>query len=233
MDDSQVAVATITWPRSTAEEVLLGRSLQSLGEVGLPVAVADRGTSAAFSHAVRQLPGFWVTIQSRPGLVAQVKASIALAATFDTPFILYAEPDKEGFFKNRLHDFLHRAPDADDVGVVIASRSDASFKTFPPMQRCTESIANNLCELRLGYPGDFLYGPFLMTRNLLPHVASVEDRVGWGWRLSTFVAAHRARLQVVGVTDDYRCPLGQRTENDTDRMHRVRQLSENILGLVA
>ena len=101
------------------------------------------------------------------------------------------------------------------------------------MQRCTEAIANHLCGSRLGYAGDFLYGPFLMIRNLLPHVASVEDPVGWGWRLSTFVAAHGAGLRVVSVTDDNRCPPGQRTENDTDRMHRVRQLSENILGLVA
>ena len=233
MDASQVAVATITWPRSIDEELLLGRSLQSLGQAGLPVAVADRGTSGAFSHAVRQIPGFCVTIQSQPGLVAQVKASIALAATFNTSFILYAEPDKESFFKNRLRDFLHRAPDGEDVGVVVASRSNESFMTFPPMQRWTEALANYLCGLRLGYPGDFLYGPFLMTRNLLPHVASVQDRVGWGWRLSTFVAAHRAGLRVVSVTDDHRCPLGQRTENDADRMHRVRQLSENILGLVA
>jgi hypothetical protein len=233
MDASQVAVATITWPRSTDEEVLLGRSLRSLGEAGLPVAVTDRGTSAAFSHAVSQLPGFRVTIRTQPGLVAQVKDSIALAATFDTSFILYAEPDKESFFKNRLRDFLHRAPDAEDVGVVVASRSNESFKTFPSMQRCTEAIANYLCGLRLGYPGDFLYGPFLMTRNLLAHVARLEDRVGWGWRLSTFVAAHRAGLRVISVTDDYPCPLGQRTENDADRLHRVRQLNENILGLVA
>src|SRR5687767_1300819 len=123
MDAWQVAVATITWPKSTDEEVLLGRSLQSLGEAGLPVAVADRGTSAAFSHAIRQLPGFRATIPHQPRLVAQVKASIALAATFDTSFILYAESDKETFFKDSLRDFLDRAPDDQDVGVVVASRS--------------------------------------------------------------------------------------------------------------
>ena len=96
-----------------------------------------------------------------------------------------------------------------------------------------QALANYLCGLRLGYPGDFLYGPFLMTRNLLPHVASVRRPRGLGLAIVHFVAAHRAGLRVVSVTDDHRCPLGQRTENDADRMHRVRQLSENILGLVA
>ena len=198
----------------------------------MPVAVADRGTSPAFSDAIRQLPGFRVTIPSEPGLVAQVKASIALAATFSKPFILYVEPDKELFFKNRLRDFVQRASAHHDVGVVLASRSDRSFETFPQVQQDTERIANHVCGRRLGSSGDFLYGPFLMTRHLLRHVASLETRLGWGWRLSTFVAAHRSGLRVLRVTDDYPCPVGQRTENDADRMHRVRQLSENLLGLV-
>ena len=231
MHAHDVAVATMTWPRSRDEQLLLRRALQSLSEAGLPVAVADRGTSPAFSGAIRQLPGFRVTIPSESGLVAQVKASIALAATFGTPFILYVEPDKESFFKDRLRDFLHRASDRGDVGVVLASRSDESFETFPPGQQCTERIANYLCGRRLGSSGDFLYGPFLMTRKLLPHVTTLDARLGWGWRLSTFVAAHRSGLRILRVTDDYQCPVGQRTENDADRMHRVRQLSENLMGL--
>ena len=232
MDPSDVAVATMTWPRSAGEEVLLGRALQSLSEAGMPVAVADRGTSPAFSDAIRQLPGFRVTMTFEPGLVAQVKASIALAATFATPFILYVEPDKELFFKDRLRAFLQRASDHADVGVVLPSRSDESFETFPQQQQYTERIANQMCGRRLGFAGDFLYGPFLMTRSLLPHVAQLETRLGWGWRPSTFVAAHRLGLRVLRVTDDYQCPIAQRTENDEDRMHRLHQLSENLLGLL-
>ena len=72
-----------------------------------------------------------------------------------------------------------------------------------------------------------------MTRSLLPHVANLETHLGWGWRLSTFVAAHRSGLRVAQVTDDYQCPVAQRTENDADRMHRLRQLSENLFGLGA
>ena len=198
----------------------------------MPVAVADRGTSPAFSDVIKQLPGFHLTIPSQPGLVGQVKASMALAATFATPFILYVEPDKELFFKYWLRDFLGRASDRADVGVVLASRSDESFETFPQGQQDTERIANQLCGRCIGSSGDFLYGPFLMTRSLLPHVANLETRLGWGWRLSTFVAAHRSGLRVVQVTDDYRCPLAQRTDSDSDRMHRLRQLSENLLGLL-
>lgn len=232
MDPSQVAVATITWPRSTDEEELLGRSLKLLGEAGVPVAVADRDTSAAFSQRLKQLFGFRVTIQSKPGLVPQVQASIALAATFGTPFILYVESDKELFFEKRLRDFIRHAPDHDDVGVVLASRSEESFQTFPEMQRYTEGIANHLCGQRLRCPGDFFYGPFLMARTLLPHISNLDARLGWGWRPSTFVAAHRRGLHLLHVIDDHCCPPNQQNENDAEQIHRIRQLSENILGLI-
>ena len=232
MDSSQVAVATITWPRSTEEEELLARSLKLLAEAGLPVGVADRGTSAPFSQRLKQLPGFRVTIPSTPGLVPQVQASIALAATFGTRFILYVESDKELFFENRLRDFVRHAPDHDDVGVVLASRSEESFQTFPEMQRYTEGIANHLCGQRLRCPGDFFYGPFLMTRTLLSHISNLDARLGWGWRPSTFVAAQRRGLHLLHVIDDHCCPPSQQNENDAEQIHRIRQLSENILGLI-
>jgi hypothetical protein len=232
MDLSQVAVATITWPRTTEEEELLARSLTRLAEAGLPVAVADRGTSAAFSQRLKPLPGFRVTTPAKPGLVPQVQSCIALAATFRTPFILYVESDKELFFENRLRDFIRQAADHNDVGVVLASRSDKSFQTFPEVQRHTEGIANYLCGRRLGCPGDFFYGPFLMSRTLLSHISNLEARLGWGWRPSTFVDAHRRGLRLVHVIDDHCCPPNQQNENDAEQIHRIRQLSENMLGLI-
>jgi hypothetical protein len=35
------------------------------------------------------------------------------------------------------------------------------------------------------------------------------------------------------VTGDYPCPPDQRVEDDAERTHRLRQLGENILGLIA
>src|SRR4051812_26513901 len=131
MDPGQIAVATITWARSDAEETLLRRSLALLAGAGLPLAIADTGTSVAFTAFLRALPDTTITVPEEHGLVAQVQASVALAASVGRPFILYTEPDKEFFFEHRMHDFLRRVPAQSDAGVALASRSAGSFQTFP------------------------------------------------------------------------------------------------------
>jgi hypothetical protein len=229
-------VATITWARSAAEEALLRRSLQSLARLGWPVAVADAGTNPAFGEFLDSLPGFSVTRPSDRGLVPQVKASMALAATFGTPFILYSEPDKQRFFDAGLHDFVRRAGETGgdgEPGVALAARSAGSFATYPPMQRYAEGVINDLCAAFMGRHGDYSYGPFMMTRALLARVATLPSDLGWGWRHAVFQAAHRASLRVEHVIDDYRCPPDQRVEDDAERAHRLRQLSDNIRGLIA
>jgi hypothetical protein len=232
MDPSQVAVATITWARSPDEERLLRRSLRLLAAAGLPVVVADAGGSPAFTAFLGQLPAFCVTVPGPDGLVSQVQASIEGAARLGRPYLLYVEPDKERFFESALRDFIARAPDGGGAGVVLASRTDASFSTFPPMQRYAEGVINHLCGQLVERTGDYSYGPFLMSRTLAPHVASLEPRLGWGWRHSTFRAAHRAGLQVHHVAGDYECPPEQRVEDEAERAHRLRQLAQNLLGLL-
>lgn len=232
MDSSHVAVATISWARSDREETLLRRSLPLLAASGLPVAIADKGTNAGFTEFLTNLAGFSISVPPDQGLVAQAKASVELAATFGRPFILYVEPDKELFFDHGLHEFLRQAPEQRGVGVVLASRSAASLETFPPVQRYTEGVINYLCAQLLGPAGDYSYGPFLMNRALLPHLANLQPRLGWGWRHFMFRAAYREGLSLVHVSADYPCPPGQRSEDDAERLHRMRQLSENILGLI-
>src|SRR5215208_7224778 len=105
MDRTLVVVATITWARTPLEDERLRRSLEQLAEVHIPVAVADAGTDPRFTDFLSQLPGFQVTVPSERGLVAQVTASVDLAAGFGTPFILYTEPDKSHFFERDLRAF--------------------------------------------------------------------------------------------------------------------------------
>jgi hypothetical protein len=165
------------------------------------------------------------------GLVGQVKACVRLAGAFGTPFIMYVESDKEWFFGPPLSAFVDRAPDGDEVGVVLAARDATSFETFPPMQRFTEGVINRLCGDLIA-PGDYSYGPFLMNRALLPHVAGLQESVGWGWRHSVFREAHRRGLRVLHVVGNYPCPVEDRVEDASERTHRLRQLSQNILGLI-
>ena len=147
-------------------------------------------------------------------------------------YLLYTEPDKQFFFEHRLKDFLEAASNHPEAGVILASRSRESLLTFPPMQRYTEGVINHLCGELMGVPCDYSYGPFLLNRTLVPFVESLDPRLGWGWRHSLFRTAHRQGLRVVPVTDDYPCPDNQRSEDDEDRAHRMRQLSENVLGLI-
>jgi hypothetical protein len=230
MDSSQVAVSTISWARSPEEEAVLRRSLMILADSGMPLAIADTGTSATFTSFLRQLPGVHVTVPTHRGLVAQVQASFAVAATFGRDFILYTEPDKEFFFAHGMSSFLRRVPHEIDLGVALASRSAESFESFPRMQRYTEGVINHLCAERMGPAGDYSYGPMLISRALLPHVATLGNEIGWGWRPSTCLAAHRTGRLIVHVMDSYPCPPDQHCEDDAERMHRMRQLSQNVLG---
>ncbi len=233
MRNTEVAVATITWARTAAEEALLGTSLEALAELGLPVAVANRGGSAAFHSRLRSLPGIQVCTPTERGLVPQVQASMATAATFGRRFVLYTEPDKHFFFRERLRGFLEASPDDDGLGVTIAGRSVDSFSTFPPTQRFTEAVINRLCGDMVGMAGDYSYGPFLVNAALLTTISAVKQQIGWGWRHALFVAAARGGFRVVHITGDYPCPPDQRIEDAAERTHRMRQLSENIRGLLA
>jgi hypothetical protein len=232
MESSQVAVATMTWARTHEEEDVLRRSLTKLAAGGLRVAVADAGTASGFLQFLKRLPEVSVIVPSERGLVAQVKASLAAAGSLDTRFILYTEPDKEFFFERQMHDFLRAAEDGDDVGAVLAARSAGSFATFPPMQQYTEGVINTLCAELIGVVGDYSYGPFLMNRSLLPFVVALGPHLGWGWRHFVFRTAHQQGLRVIPIVGDYSCPEDQRTEDDSERAHRLRQLSQNLLGLV-
>lgn len=230
MQLGSVSIATITWTRSPAEEAVLRRSLSRLAELKVPVAVADAGSSEPFVTFLKSLSGFRVVVPGRSGLVAQVTASLELAAQGGAPYLLYTEPDKEQFFGDSLQQFVEAAGDA-DARVAIAARSDDSFATFPPLQRYTEGVLNHLCATVIGHPGDYSYGPFLMTRALLSAAADLRPDLGWGWRPCMFLAAHRRGLRLQHVVGHHPCPVDQQTEDDQEQMHRLRQLSQNISGL--
>ena len=222
----------MTWARSVDESRALIRSLTRLSDAGYPVAVADRGTDRDFAAALQRIAGLTVTVPESAGLVDQVQASFRIAAALATPFVLYAESDKEEFFANRLERFLAAAPSSADIGVALASRSERAFNTFPAVQRYTEGVINHLCSQVTAVPGDYSYGPFLMSSVLMKNITDLNPALGWGWRPAMFVAASRRGLRIAHVVDDHDCPPDQREEDESARAHRLRQLSQNISGLI-
>ncbi|HEY7169857.1 MAG TPA: hypothetical protein VH417_03360 [Vicinamibacterales bacterium] len=228
-----IPVATVTLARSAEEQALLERALKCLADGRRVIAVADGGSTPTFVDAIRTLPGTTIVPpDGDPGLLAQVKGSLRAALDTGARAILYTEPDKEEFFSGALDRFLRAGASIDNAGIVVAARSARSFATFPDTQRYTEGVINTLCGEYTGVPGDYSYGPFLVDRRLVPHVLAIADDVGWGWRPFVFAVASRLGLRVELIEGDYLCPAGQRVDDAAERLHRIRQLEQNLKGLI-
>ena len=227
-----VCVATMAWARDSGEERILRAALAALHGTDLPLTVADKGGNAAFTQFLGTLPGVSVVPSPVGSLVAQVQASLRAAERAGTRFVLYTEPDKEHFFAARLAPFLDHAPRSAGVGVVLAARSRASFATFPAIQQYTEGVINHLMGEVTAQPGDYSYGPMLLSRELLPEVIALDPDVGWGWRHFAVCRAVRRGLTVHLVEDDHPCPAEGRLDEAGERAHRLRQLAQNITGLL-
>jgi len=223
----------MTLARTPAERALLERALRRLADGRRLVAVADGGSGKTFVDAVGALAATTVVpAEGRPGLLVQVKASLRAAVATGARAIVYTEPDKEDFFNGGLDRFLRAAAALEDGGVVLAARSASSFATFPETQRYTEGVINTLCGEYTGVPGDYSYGPFSLDRRLVPHVLALTEDVGWGWRPFAFGLARRLGLRVDLIEGDYVCPAQQRAEAAAERLHRIRQLEQNLRGLI-
>jgi hypothetical protein len=234
MDYGEVAVATMTWARDAAEERRLRESLPLLAGLGPPVFVTDGGSGRPFLDFLQALPHFRVSEAGARGVWPQARASIRAAAdATDARFVLYTEPDKRDFFRGGLREFVEGATADEDVGVVLASRSAESFATFPEFQRRTETAINRCCAEVLGVEADFTYGPFLLNRALIPHLSRAADAIGWGWRPYAFGTARALGYRILQWEGSPPCPPEQREDGKAERLYRVRQLGQNIQGLVS
>jgi hypothetical protein len=232
MDLSEVALATMTWARDAAEEALLRESLPLLAELGAPVFVTDGGSGAAFVEFLRSLSHVNICESSGRGPWAQARRSLLAAYDTGRRFLLYTESDKSDFFRRTLREFVAGAPGDEDVGVVLASRSAESFQTFPEFQRRTEEAINRCCAEVVGADFDFSYGPFLLNRNLVPHLDGAAGDLGWGWRPYAFGTARRLGYRVESLSKDLPCPPAQREDGSAERLYRMRQLAQGVAGLL-
>jgi hypothetical protein len=232
MTAAEVAIATITLVRSPDDAEARREDIEALAAAGAPVAVADGGSPDEFVRSIEAIAGVSVIRSAGGGLIGQARESLGRARAHGAGWLLYTEPDKRDFFATHLADFLDRAALSEDTGIVLASRSSSSFETFPPVQQYTETVANRLCRDATHLHADFMYGPFLLHPRLLRFLDDLPSSVGWGWRPFLFGLAPRLGLRVTRVEGHYICPPGQRLPDEAERLHRMRQLSQNIDGLV-
>jgi len=225
---NDVSVATISWARNDAEEKVLEISLKQLAQLGLHVFIADGGSSQKFLQFLYSFSNF--TVFHASGLWPQAKASITPAAN-ETKFVLYTEPDKLEFFSKHLHVML-KEPRVENTGVILASRSAKGFSTFPVFQQLTENTINQCCKEVIKKDIDYCYGPFLFNSRLIPFVNSVNSDCGWGWRPFLFTIAHRLGFSVETYQNDFNCPADQRNDHEAERIYRMKQLTQNLNGLI-
>jgi hypothetical protein len=232
LDKRHIAIATITWARDAGEEQVLRQSLESLAALDIPVFVTDGGSGQEFLNFLKSFPQFTLLTSQARGVWAQAKSSLQAAFSAGSAFICYTEPDKGDFFRTALSSFLAAAPDQDPAGILLASRSASSFTSFPAFQRTTETAINQCCAEVIGPAVDYTYGPFLMRRDLVAYLDLVKEDIGWGWRPFIFGIAPRLGYQVASWQGEFNCPEGQQADSPAERLYRMRQLSQNIQGLV-
>jgi hypothetical protein len=84
----------------------------------------------------------------------------------------------------------------------------------------------------IGKKFDYTYGPFLLNSRLVPYLDHIKEDIGWGWRPYLFSVADRLGLEVAATTQNFQCPPDQQEDDAKERIYRMRQLEQNIRGIV-
>lgn len=230
MDRRDIAIATISWARNENEEHLLKTSLTYLSSLGVPIYITDGGSGESFIEVIRNLPNIHL-LQPVKGLWAQAKNSLEAAHETGKPFVFYTEPDKAHFFSSSLSAFFDEIEATEKTGIYMASRSSKAFASFPSFQQMTETTINNCCAELIGKQYDYVYGPFLMNKNIIPSLHNLPQNIGWGWRPYAFNIGGRLGYEIKSFVGDFYCPKDQRLDDAAERIYRMKQLTQNIEGL--
>lgn len=232
MNTNDIAIATITWARDKQEEELLEQSLRHLAELKLPVFICDGGSSENFINFLKSIPHFSLVSPASKGVWSQAKASLFAAFDAGSKFIFYTEPDKQHFFEKGMATMLAQVNVDEQTGVIKASRTVNAFATFPRFQQMTETTINNCISEIIGTNADYTYGPFILNSKLLPYLAALKDDIGWGWRPYATCICKALGLRVENVAGEFYCPPNQRQDTAEERIYRIKQLNQNIQGIV-
>ncbi len=230
MHKNKLSVTTITWARDEQEETLLRSALSRLALMQIPVFVTDGGSGESFIEFLYSLPNFTVVQPLGKGLWNQVNSSLHATLSSNKTHVLYTEPDKLDFFTNSLENFIEEAYET--MGIVLASRTEEAFASFPAFQQTTETSINFCCAEVIHQPFDFTYGPFILNRKLIPFLKDLPADIAWGWRPFAFCIAHRLGYSIQEIKADNYCPVDQRQDSPKERIYRMKQLHQNIEGVV-
>ncbi len=225
------AIATMTLARNAEESDLLIKGIEALSVFDMPVYVTDGGSTEEFTAKISSFKNIHV-LPPKTGLWSQIHQSLQTAFTSGVESILYTEPDKLDFFQKHLSGWLQKTTQYDPKGILMAGRTSEAFSSFPSFQQYTESTINRCCEEMIKESLDFVYGPFLLNKNIIPHLNNLPSEIGWGWRSYSFGIAKRLGYKVGEIQGEFNCPGDQRVETEKDRIYRMKQMVQNVEGLL-
>ncbi len=193
------------------------------------VFAVDGGSSDKFLSKAKEISNLFM-VRSEGGLVSQVKRSLNEALKTNADYILYTESDKQLFFQDKIDAFSSLSSEIlpTNPGMILASRTQESFSTFPPFQRRAEHFLNDMLANITGNVCDYSYGPRILSRDLLPHIDDLGESMGWGWMTYLVLAAHRLNKEVKNIELSLPCPPDQQGETENDKKYRLQQLQQHL-----
>ena len=239
MNYEQYIIATITLARNNQEKQRIFRGIKILSQKNIPEIVAvDGGSGADFISSLSRIPKVNIVKASKPGLQNQTIKSLQIAAKTNIPYLLYTESDKFRFFDNELDQFIFKSDKITakdkNFGLIIPSRNIRSFAKFPFLQQLTESAINKIIShlIKSGKNNDYVYGPKLVARSLLPYLKLISDKdIGWGWMSYLTIVAHKLGKRIYTISMDLSPPIENEKEDEIQKKLRLKQMKNHIEGI--
>jgi hypothetical protein len=72
----------------------------------------------------------------------------------------------------------------------------------------------------------------LIHRALIPTLEFIGEDIGWGWCHYILGIAYSRGDRIVQWTRGLPCPADQRADSQPELVHRIRQLGQNLQGLL-
>jgi len=238
MSYEKYTISTITYGRSHEEERRIARGLRALSAKHIPTIIAsDGGSSVPFLDELQKIPNVRIVRAAQKGLFPQVTESLQKAGETDQPYIFYTESDKARFFEQGLDEFIAIATDIAErdahFGLIIPARNQQSFSAFPPFQQDTESSVNGIIDRLTNQDEkrDYLYGPKIVAKSLIPYLEKVSDDIGWGWMSYLAIIAHRLNKTNYTVSLDLPTPAENENEDEEEKLLRLKQMRDHFNGI--
>jgi hypothetical protein len=66
----------------------------------------------------------------------------------------------------------------------------------------------------------------------VPHLNKLQKELGWGWRPYCFCTAKRLSYNIASFEASFEFPADQQVDDAAERIYRMKQLSQNIEGMI-